>query len=319
MTKILCGTDLLPKSDSALERAGMLAERLAAQCVLVHAVPRAEPHVAREEELRQAASRLRQRVISSPWHHRVDLAFEVRRGGPVPVLVDTARELEPQLIVLGSNRRRFASDALAGTIAERVAKQVDCPVLVVRRMPWRAYSRVLLVLDGRDSNEIVAAAGRLVLDGEAGAGVARPHASFCASLIPAAEHSLADAIERPQALDRPLGSAMELGAAETSQLALVDERAVTSESMRHEIGRLNPDLLVVGVGRRGWVRRMVLGDAARRLLAMRSSDALLVPRRRQCIAPRRRAHDGGSGRWSRLTWTREPRRRQRAEVYCRHA
>lgn len=266
--KILCGTDLLPKSDSALERAGMLAEQLAAQCVLVHAVPRAEPHDRLEEDLRHAASRLRQRVRSSRWRHRVEPALEVRSGSPVPVLVDTARELKPQLIVLGSNRRRFASDALAGTIAERVVRQVDCPVLVVRRMPWRAYSRVLLVLDCADSNEIVAAADRL-------------------------------------------------GAGETSQLALMDERAMTSESMRHEIGRLNPDLLVVGAGRRGWVRRMVLGDAARRLLAMRRSDVLLVPPRRQCMAPDRKADDGDSGRWPTLTRTLRPRRRP--QVYCRYA
>lgn len=47
---ILCATDLLPKSDSALERAAMLAERREAQLVLIHVLPEVEPHHLPEEE-----------------------------------------------------------------------------------------------------------------------------------------------------------------------------------------------------------------------------------------------------------------------------
>ena len=157
--KILCGTDLLPKSSSALERAGMLAERLAAQLVLVHAVAAAEPHDQLDEARRQAGRQLRLSAVPPRRHRAVAPAFEVRAGSPVQVLIDTARELEPDLIVLGSHRRRFASDVLIGTIAERVLRHVDCPLLVVRRMPLHAYRRVLVVLNGEGANDIVAVTG----------------------------------------------------------------------------------------------------------------------------------------------------------------
>ena len=284
--KILCGTDLLPKSDSALERAGILADRLSAQLILVHAFTHAEPYSRLEEELKHAGQQLRLRATPPRWHHRIAPEFQVRTGSPVQVLVEAARDLEPELIVLGSHRRRFTPNALAGTIAERVVKQVDCPVLVVRRMPWRAYRRVLLIVDCADAKEVVAAAGRLMLDPTAVSAAASAHDSLCETAVLETEPEPAVAVANTSASG-------------ASELALIQESSITSDAAR-EIERSSPDLLILGAGRRGWFRRMFQVEAVNRVLAIRGSDVLLVPRSRDCMAPRRRRGDRPGRRWRAL-------------------
>lgn len=265
--RVVCGTDLLPKSDSALERAGMLAERLGATLSLIHAVPDAESDYLVEQEMERAGRHLKRRATPPRWRHGPTPTVEVRAGSPARVLIEAARELDPALVVLGANRRRFARDTVAGTTAERILKRVDCPVLIVRRMPWRAYRSVLLVLDCAGPEEVVHAAGKLMLHEGAGAAVSHSHDPFCSA------PSHGDIEQLPP--------------------------------MHRDVKRLKPDLLVVGAGRRGWLRRTLLGDVVNRVLAMRGSDVLIVPRRRACAAPRRnRPERHGSPLWP--FWQRRP-------------
>lgn len=304
--KILCGTDLLPKSDSAIERAGFLAERLGAHLLLVHALSGAEPHWGLEEEMQRAGRQLRLRAMPPRWHYRVAPAIEVRVGTPTQVLVESARDRKASLIVLGSNRRRFVSDAFAGTIAERILKHVDCPVLLVRRMPWRAYRRVLFVIDCAQSKEVVAAAGRLVLDSAVSATIAQAHQSYCTQAAPTSQDYAVSGVERPVVIEKTMGSASAL-AAGTPQLAMVRKEAMMTDATRHQSRRLSPDLFVVGAEPRGWIRRMMKPDAVRPVLAMRGADVLIVPPRmkyrarppeaglaakRRCSTRRRSPHQG---------------------------
>ena len=274
--KILCATDLLPKSDSALERAAMLAENQEAQLVLIHVLS-GEPHDLLEQEGQRVERELRLRTTPPQWHHRIVPTFDIRSGNPVEALIEAARELKPEVIVFGSNRTRFVCDVLAGTIAERVLKQAACPVLVVRRIPLDAYRRVLLLLDCAGSSEMVDAVARLVLHVRANAAVTRACDSFCAAAV------ASSAAPRPEL-----------------QVAMMHERATMANLIHRHDRRLSPDLLVVGAGRRGWLRRILLRDPVSTLLATRGCDVLLVPRRRECSVPRRMSRGLSTKRWWKL-------------------
>jgi len=297
--KILCATDLSPKSDAALERAGMLAESLEAQLVLIHVLREPEPHHPPEEERQRASRQLQLSATPPRWRHRVAPTLEIRSGNPVQVLVDAARELKPAVIVFGSNRPRFVCDALGGTLAERVLRRADCPALVVRRMPWRAYRRVLLLLDRAGPSEMVDAVARLVLHGRRNAAVTKACDSFCAGAAGKAGDFPSADVERPLIITEPCGcsSAAPIPAL---QVAMMHERATMANLIHRHDGRLSPDLLVVGAGRRGWARRIFLKDPVSRLLAARGCDVLIVPRRRECAAPLRTPSSLGTRRWWKL-------------------
>ena len=55
----------------------------------------------------------------------------VREGNPGRQLIETFKEVKPDLNVLGRHRQRPTRDFLAGTIAAGVLSERKCPVLIV--------------------------------------------------------------------------------------------------------------------------------------------------------------------------------------------
>jgi len=53
-------------------------------------------------------------------------------GGAGDAIVQCARELGVELIVMGKHRLGFVEHLLAGSVAEKVMRQAPCPVLVVQ-------------------------------------------------------------------------------------------------------------------------------------------------------------------------------------------
>ena len=57
---------------------------------------------------------------------------EMRFGHPVEMIVLSARKMKADVIVIGTHGRTGVKHVLLGSVAERVARQAPCPVLVVR-------------------------------------------------------------------------------------------------------------------------------------------------------------------------------------------
>src|SRR5579872_1291765 len=114
--KLLCATDLLSESDSAIELAGMLADQLEADLLLLHVVSAAESDQMQEREMLRASGLLSSRMRSPGWRFNPPSNIYVRAGSPTRVLIQTMWESRPDLIVLGRHRRS-AWDCLVGTMA----------------------------------------------------------------------------------------------------------------------------------------------------------------------------------------------------------
>ena len=99
---ILCATDLLPKSEPAVERAGKLADALSAELTLLHVVaPDDVDGQALEQRLQHARRRLASHVRPLRWPWRRSPKTQVRCGSPANVLVDTLAKQRAALVVLG--------------------------------------------------------------------------------------------------------------------------------------------------------------------------------------------------------------------------
>lgn len=68
-------------------------------------------------------------------------------GYPAEKIVETAKEMQPDLIVLGAKGLRATLGILLGGVAQQVVEYASCPVLVVRA-PFKGLKRILLVTDG---------------------------------------------------------------------------------------------------------------------------------------------------------------------------
>ncbi len=155
MLKLVCATDLLPKSEPALERAGQLAESLDAELLALHVVAASESSVVLEESLQVAIGEMNARTRRPLWKPAREPEVLVSAGSPPRLIVQTAQDVGAGLLVLGPHAGRGVRDALEGTIASKVLASRVCPVLIVSRPPDRRYRRVMLALD--DSSASVAA------------------------------------------------------------------------------------------------------------------------------------------------------------------
>ena len=138
---ILCPTDFSDPAATALEHACELAKVLPARLVLLHVIAPAAyplPELATLPGFPDLQGELRKAVETDleGWRRRVPagIAVEValREGVPHDEILAAARESACDLIVMATHGRTGWKHALLGSIAERVVRLSQCPVLTVR-------------------------------------------------------------------------------------------------------------------------------------------------------------------------------------------
>ena len=85
-----------------------------------------------EERLKHALESMQQQL---PERDFGKLQIDVRLGDPGSVVADRAKELDAELIVIGSHGRSGIARLMLGSVAERVVRLASCPVLVVKLHP----------------------------------------------------------------------------------------------------------------------------------------------------------------------------------------
>lgn len=143
--KVLCPIDFSEPARAAMDAAVEIARQTDAELVLFHAyqlpgytLPEgsvvASPRML-QELADQAEAHLRdwKAIAASAGARRV--SAEKGIGEPAFEIVEVARELGCDLIVLGTHGRTGLAHALLGSTAERVVRRAGCPVLTIRAAP----------------------------------------------------------------------------------------------------------------------------------------------------------------------------------------
>lgn len=138
---ILVPLDFSAYADQALAYAIELAQTLQARLTLLHAVDTMLWGVSQEEAMvppsvwedmeagiAESMENLLKRV------HGAGLRGEtlIIHGTPFDTIVNTAKEKDVDLIVMGTHGRTGLTHVLMGSVAERVIRLAPCPVLVTR-------------------------------------------------------------------------------------------------------------------------------------------------------------------------------------------
>lgn len=144
MEHLLVATDFSACSKEALNYAIHLAEKMKGRLTLLHVFESpffypaeisvgAYPEVYqwlqdfRQDELKKLnalAEQLRKEGLS------VEPLF--KEGVPSLEIVQTAKEVGADLIVLGTHGRKGLSHVVMGSVAERVSREAPCPIFIVR-------------------------------------------------------------------------------------------------------------------------------------------------------------------------------------------
>ncbi len=143
-TRILVAVDGSPHSMVACRYAAGLAHRLGATLIALHAVSPdaslpsfgAPTETARAALQAETTARLVGESILDEARAAIDelvpLEIDLAFGEPAEVIINRARELEADLIVVGSRGLGLVDRLLLGSVSTAVVQQAHCPVLVVR-------------------------------------------------------------------------------------------------------------------------------------------------------------------------------------------
>ena len=141
LKKILAPIDFSPASKRALDYAFRLGELFNAEVTLLHVFEPLQapdfPDIARArsygvKEFASAEKNLRAQIASTPMNGACQLKWKVRAGVAAHEIVEAAKELDIDLIVIATHGFTGWKHFCIGSTAERVARVAPCPVLVVR-------------------------------------------------------------------------------------------------------------------------------------------------------------------------------------------
>ena len=152
--KILVTTDLTPNSEFAFKHAVMLGRRNDAKIYLLHVLPQVDSTMrnyissmlgekqlkeleqnnmekARNEMKREIDDFAKKELANFPEDLARFAGTEVAVGHPVIKILETAKRLDVDLIVMGTHGKGIIEQAFLGSVAEKVLKKSTWPVFVI--------------------------------------------------------------------------------------------------------------------------------------------------------------------------------------------
>jgi nucleotide-binding universal stress UspA family protein len=282
---VVAATDFSFSAHRAARRAGVLAKGLGAKLDLLHVVDsssaksllRRSPAVDVEQPLRLESKRALDSLAEDIEAAGGVVNDRVLRQGRVMDEI-LAISANTDLLVLGPRGVNPLRDFILGSTAERIARMIDCPMLVVKQDPQIPYEHVLVPVDFspysapalRFAAKLAPGATLHVFHAlDAGlkprlrsAGIPEDGiAAYTDELQREANASMAELTAAP--LGQPVISTVQMGDARVS----IYERAAAHQCT----------LIVMGKQGRSWLSEHVLGSVTRRVLERAACDVVVVP------------------------------------------
>jgi nucleotide-binding universal stress UspA family protein len=135
---ILVPMDFSPASERALTWAAEVAQRTGRTLHVLHVVPRLhqlDPFFHAGFLPSETLKRIRGRAagrVARLLRRRVPYQLTVDEGDPTPTILARIEQLRPQLVVVGTHARRGAERLLLGSVAEKIIRASQVPVVAIR-------------------------------------------------------------------------------------------------------------------------------------------------------------------------------------------
>ena len=308
MRAILCAVDLSTSSRPALKMAVALSRTFGARLYVIEAMDTSVPVLPNGQSLagpmpaalRDAAQRHLDQFVRAARPSGIDVTAAAIEGPTVDTILRRARTLRADLLVTGTHGRTGFRRFAFGSIAEKVVREAECPVLVVppgSRIPPLPFRTVVCGVDFEPASldgvayagELIAPRGRLVLahaiDWPFGAETAQ-------SPIPI--RTLRESLERTAALQlRRAGRRID-----RPDVRLEEEVGIGKpyEHVLRSARKYRADLIVMGPHGRASIRLALLGSTTHQVIRDAPCPVLTVrgaARRRPGGETKRRS--GGRG------------------------
>jgi nucleotide-binding universal stress UspA family protein len=277
--RILCASDLTPRSERAVRRAALLSAQMQADVVFVTVVNDRRPSRVARMKVARARLQLMQQVDRVMPQQATSV--EVHVGHPLATIARAAKEYSADLLVLAApSPRRY--EQFMGTTAERIIRSAGCPVLFVNSEASAEYCRAVLATDlSRVSARVAQAVSRLGLLRGAFSWFIHafdPPLRRLAAESATTDVELATYKRQHSALVRAqLGPQLDAAGFDLRRVRIHTDIAQPMHAIDETIRRVQPELLVIGTTRWFMLKRMLQSSVAHEVLSRVRCDILAVP------------------------------------------
>ncbi|MFP7571181.1 universal stress protein [Marivita sp. S2033] len=280
---VIAAIGQLPHDDAVLIRAHEVAQACRGKLGIVHVLdlPGSDADLNDPSSLLgRTAQTARDTIKSALASHditREEIEIRIMAGAHALQLIALCEERSPDLVVMRAHQRTDIADKLLGSTTERLIAADKSPVLVVKTPADAPYMRVTLATNGSDQ--------------------ATDAVTCVKAFFPHAQLKLVQVVQIPPQLEEAM---LRVGTTQSGLAEQRDELARTADahlSVLAETAGLNVatqvlhgdpanvlaslcrganvDLLALGRGRSGLIRRAFIGSVSRRLLREAACDVLI--------------------------------------------
>lgn len=141
---ILVPVDGSEKSALAALHGAELASKTGSELFLLHVVPSLPPYIDTApdrlskvqqsimDELNEQGEIILSKVKDDLAAYRLNIHTDIAVGNPAEQIIKKAKEINCELVVMGSRGLGEIKGILMGSVSNRVTKHAGCPVMVVR-------------------------------------------------------------------------------------------------------------------------------------------------------------------------------------------
>ena len=279
MKNLLMATDLSARSDRALERAVGLARDHGARLTVIHVVDEDLSPILADAQEQAARQALGEHIDGFRDDKGPDIAIEIVFGRAYADILALAEKTEAEMIVLGMHRDDGSREMFRGTTVERVIRTGRAPTLLVKDRVARPYRRVMVAVDfSVYSRRAIEFAVKFVPEGEFHLVHAYdvPFKGFLYGRSSRSAVNEQHQAEFEQMIEGEMASFLASLGPKAPNFDTIMQEGTVREAIHRQIGRLEPDLLVIGTHGRTGVARALLGSVAEDLLNAPPCDVLAV-------------------------------------------
>lgn len=280
---ILVATDLSGGALEALHSAVALSRSTGAELHVVHAhetpFPRSDRGrdlVTIQREVREKRSDLATLLAAEVPSDVTIASSRVLEGAPAPAILQEARAVKANVIVLGSHRNRGIADRFIGSTAERVLREATVPCLIANGPLGFPVRRMVVASDlsgaaRRALDATFVWARELGQDPGAIVGVAHVFSPQTHADLPWAEHDIE--LNLRKSVSQAVTDA---GATVETEVSILHGADPTSEILDYA-RNVGAQLIVMGTNSESVLVRAVVGSVSSGMIRRSDLPVLLVP------------------------------------------
>lgn len=294
LSRVLVACDFSPGAERALKRAVRLPLAKGATVEIMHALPPAVPTRARtgmeaqaREALEHAARRTRQAAAAAGRELVVNT--ELVAGQAFKQIVRRSQAIDAELVLVSGHEHRPLRDFFVTSTPQRVVRNGDAAVLVVRLEPSRPYVRPLLATDLDDGARLTVDLALRLLTADASSvtvlhAFRSPYLGFASASFSDGERREYRRLFKHEARAR-LNQLLSGWADGRPHFRPVVCEGTPGPVILNQARRRDTDLIVLGTHSRSRVAHTLLGWVPEWVLARAPCDVLLRRPERRTLEP----------------------------------